>query len=127
MHAVRERLDVGWSDRKLSSLGFSGNSGNTDDITSSQSSGKDIKVTLVVLGSGENLDLAGILVDIDKDKLGPGSSYHHDSSCDRDTLSIQELSILNLDIRVLLSELRKSEISLELMWIRVLALRPDTL
>ena len=119
METVRQTDDLDWSDRQLSGLGTSWNSLNTDDVTSSQSLVKSIKLTLVVGSGSHDLDFGSIALKINEDQLGSLTSDRLDSSSDSNSDILLELGVLSQSLIEVGSELIDTVSSGELVWVWV--------
>jgi len=69
VHAVAETGDTDGANRKLTSLRASGNTLNTNHITSAERSVELVEFTTVVSSIGKDLELLGVTLNINENKL----------------------------------------------------------
>mmetsp|Transcript_37852 Transcript_37852/g.51406 ORF Transcript_37852/g.51406 Transcript_37852/m.51406 type:complete len:409 (-) Transcript_37852:225-1451(-) len=121
MEAVRKRFNIGWSNGKLTILGKTWITLNTNNITSSKVGMKSLKLTLVLILSSHNLNLVAITFNINENKLCTCSSNRVNSTSDSNLSVVIKNTLLSAFAFVFLSELINSVCTLEFVRVRVIS------
>lgn len=127
VHAVRETHDLCRSNGELTSLGPARAALNTDNVSTTQGRMEHTELTLVLLCSGEDLNLSAVTLKIDEDQVLSLEAESHDTASQSDCHVLDEDIVLSELLVVLTTELVHSVSARKLMWVWVHTLASEPL